>query len=117
MRTLGQKSGGTGEAGVYVRSAASYHQEVKPRDIIKIVTPMCERFEVPVPDFEIRPSAKRVRGKYYYDRELIALYLPVTQGVLYHELAHHINWKKYDGMRHTWTFKNILNRIFDIMSI
>ena len=110
-----QKSGGTGEGGVLVRSKENYHQPVGVDLIEKIANSVCKKYKTPwVPDIMIMPNAKRRWGCYYYSRKLITLNLPTRLGNLLHELAHHITRCRYGNVEsHGILFKNILKQLFD----
>ena len=115
MLKLGMKtkSSGKGESGILVDWAA-YHRDITVNDIASIVIPICTRYNVVVPSFEIRPHRHYRRGTCYYHKRLIALNLPIRVGVLYHELAHHISFQLYRnlGKGHGYWFKKILSDIF-----
>ena len=119
-----QRKGGTGEAGVYIRSRENYHSEVLPRNIVELAKPVCDKFGVKLPTFEVRAPAKRRWGVYYYGQDFVGLNLPIKLGTLLHELAHHIHYHKVKSrggycrrLGHNWEFKEILNKLFDFYSV
>lgn len=109
-----EKSGGWGEGGVFIIDRDRYHKEIKVGEIAGIVIPLCNKYNVSVPTFEIRPHRRRQWGTCYPERSLIALNLPIRLGIIYHELAHFITCKKY-GMwhHHDRYFKMVLNEILE----
>lgn len=112
-----ETKGGTGEAGVYIRNKENYHTEIKAGSLEKLAEPVCQKYGVVVPDFIVRPQARRRWGYCYYGKNLISLNLPIKLGVFYHELAHHINYYKKHGVGHTQQFKQILNDIFQMYNV
>ena len=104
-------SGGWGECGVFINSRANYHKIVGVGELASVVIPICNKYKVVVPSFEIRPTKKRLWGKAYVTKNMIAFYLPIRLGCIYHELAHHIAWSLYKDRGHNSTFKWILQRI------
>jgi hypothetical protein len=107
-------SGGWGEGGVFIASKEKYHKEIGVGDIASIVVPLCNKYNVVVPTFEIRPHRRCQWGMCYPTKNLIALNLPIKLGTIYHELAHHITCKKY-GIYHNHDnyFKMILTELLE----
>lgn len=108
---------GGGEKGVLIRNLDEYKSTLGVNDIIPYVEPICEEWEVRVPNFEIRPAYKTYLGKHYRTTGLIAICLPIMKGVVLHELAHFINTQKYGGKGHNWRFKYILGEILRVKGI
>lgn len=106
--------GGTGEAGVHIRSSKKYHEPV-PEPMVPVYSRLvCRYYSVPEPIIEIRTELKTNWGKYHYkDKRIVLSY--VTLGVLLHELAHHISFILHhrNGTGHFSEFKAILSNLFD----
>jgi hypothetical protein len=111
--------GGTGESRVYIRSKEEYHKEILPDSIDPIATIVCDYYDLPLPEFEVRPNAKNLWGRYYSKRKLVTLNMPIKLGVLLHELAHYINDQKniHRNGHHDYGFSSILNEMFEIWNI
>jgi hypothetical protein len=107
-----ETSGGWGESGVFIIDRTRYHKEITVGELSSIVVPICKKYNVNAPTFEIRPHRRCQWGTCYPDRNLIALNLPIRIGNIYHELAHLITCKKYGRNHgHDWYFKRILTEI------
>lgn len=104
-------SGGSGEAGIFIQSRTNYHKNVNVDELSNIVLPVCTKYNVKPPIFEIRPHRRHRWGCCYYRRNLIAFNIPIRLGNVYHELAHLISWKLYSCTGHSYNFKRILSDI------
>ena len=51
--------GGTGESKVYIRSKEEYHKEILPESIEPIATVVCNYYDLPLPGFDVLPTAKK----------------------------------------------------------
>ena len=108
-----ETSGGWGENGIFIHSRAAYHRQVNVGELSGIVLPVCKKYGVTAPTFEIRQHRLRQWGTYYPSKNMIAFNIPMKLGNIYHELAHHIAKVKYHSRGHDWWFKRVLGEILD----
>lgn len=116
------RKGGSGEAGVHIRSREKYHQPVTTTTIPIYAEASCQFYRVGVPSIEVVPSVRRRWGTYHtsklsrvpfgFEGGRVRLNYPIL-GVLLHELAHHITWQVYHVNGHGPRFKAVLNNLFE----